>query len=78
MDDNEKIRRYYESLLNRTALAPPPEDLLLSAARVVPGRMPGVKNIIGLIVTVAYLLQFLLPMNWFSLGRFMFMVRLGF
>ncbi len=69
----------YESKLSQIAGSMPPSDLIKSAA-TVKGFRPLAKwgDLIGLIVTAAYLLQFLLPMNWFSLGRIMFIVRFGF
>lgn len=36
------------------------------------------ENIIGIGITVCYLLQLLLPAHWFSIGRFFSIFKIGF
>jgi hypothetical protein len=79
MKDEEIIREYYESEISKMP------DLVLSPVLLKQGiihsthpKKIGWEDLIGALVTLGYLTQLLIPANWFSLGRFLFMFRFGF
>lgn len=72
MNDNEKMRRYFEVKLEETPDQGPPAGRIRSIANNV-ALQPASRweTLFGLMVTFMYLSYLLNPMNWFSLGRFM-------
>ena len=79
MKHRKLIRQYYVSRIEAVSTADPPENLIRSAA--APTGMGGRfkwEDLLGLLVTAAYLSQLLLPSNWFSFSRFLFVFRFGF
>jgi hypothetical protein len=79
MKHRELIRRYYECRIEDIAPADPPENLIQSTA--APSRICGRftwEDILGLLITAGYLSHLLLPANWFSFNRFLFVFRFGF
>ena len=80
MNDNTKMRRYYASKLDETPASAPPETSIKSMAASSAGFHPVPKweTAFGLLVTICYLIHFLNPYNWFSLGRFFLALTNGF
>jgi hypothetical protein len=79
MDNEKLIREYYESQLKDISPIEPDFAALESEATTFQGhkRLRG-EDIFGLLVTAGYLVQFLIPENWFSFGRFLLTYRFGF
>lgn len=79
MNDNRKIQYYYEAKLKEAPDLPPPVERIKSIADSAV-RRPASKweTLFGLMVTLGYLLYFINPYNWFSLGRFVLAFTNGF
>lgn len=79
MKNEELIRQYYECRIEAAASAEPPENLIQATAAPtgIFGRVTW-EDLLGLLITAAYLSQLLLPINWFSFNRFLFVLRFGF
>jgi hypothetical protein len=79
MKDEEIIRQYYESeISNMHDLEPSPGLLKQRLAPAGHLKKIGWEDLVGVLVTLGYLTQLLIPSNWFSFGRFLFMFRFGF
>lgn len=79
MNDDAKMRRYYETRLLETPSPTFPLGRVKSIADAVI-RRPIAKweTVFGFIITICYLIHFLNPYNWFSLGRFFLVLMNGF
>jgi hypothetical protein len=73
------MRTYYQNKLDQIETIQPKFKLTESPGKhfrfVFPQRW---EDIFGIGVTVCYLLQFLLPGNWFSIGRCLSVFKIGF
>jgi hypothetical protein len=79
MKDEEIIRRYFETVVDKMPELEPSQRLFKQG--FIPSRHQkqiGWEDLVGALVTLGYLTQLLIPTNWFSLGRFLFMFRFGF
>jgi len=79
MKDEEIIREYYESEINNMPDIEPLPGLFKQSP--TPSRYQkkiGWEDLVGALVTLGYLTQLLIPLNWFSFGRFLCMFRFGF
>ena len=78
--DNEKIiREYYESKLRQVKPIEPESTFLESESTTFQNQKRfGSEDIFGFLVTAGYLIQFLIPEQWFSFGRFLLIFRFGF
>ena len=79
MNHRKLIRRYYETRVTSIPEVDPPDNLIRSAAAPAEKRrrFRG-EDLLGLLITIGYLSQLLLPTNWFSFNRLLFVFRLGF
>lgn len=69
------MKAYYASKLDGISDATPAFDLPEMAEKT--GAV-GWEDVLGALVTAGYLIQMLLPGNWFSFGRFFFIFNFGF
>jgi hypothetical protein len=79
MKDENFIREYYEAEISNIPDIEPMPGLFKQEA--VPSRHQkkiGWEDLVGALVTLGYLTPLLIPANWFSFGRFLFMFRFGF
>jgi len=79
MKDEKIIHEYYESeISNMPDIEPLPG--LFKQGSIPSGyrKTIGWEDLAGALVTLGYLIQLLIPANWFSFGRFLFMFRFGF
>lgn len=73
------MRQYYESRIDAVNTADPPDDLIQSAAAPTEiYRRFRWEDLFGLLITAGYLSQLLIPINWFSFSRLLFVFRFGF
>jgi hypothetical protein len=79
MKADEIIRRYYEAEIDKMPEVGP-STWLEKQIHAVSGhsRRLGWEDLLGAVVTLGYLTQLLIPANWFSFGRFLFIFRFGF
>jgi len=76
---NKPLYQYYEDRLKSLQTIDPP--FVRQQSQVQPkSKRPVVQweDIIGTIVTAAYIFQFFIPTTWFSWGRFLSIFKLGF
>ena len=79
MKNNKLIRKYYESRMEAITDSDPPDGLIQSVpAPSKKVRRFGWEDLLGLLITAGYLVQLLIPANWFSFNRLLFVFRLGF
>lgn len=79
MDNKNLIREYYESKLKKISSIEPDFTALKSEPKTFQGHKKfGVEDIFGFLVTAGYLVQFLIPEQWFSFGRFLLIYRFSF
>ncbi|MBN2030520.1 hypothetical protein JW824_09770 [bacterium] len=76
---NKWLRRYYKDQIESLQTLDPPLVGQRSHAQI-PSKKRVVQwdDILGIIVTAAYILQFLIPTTWFSWGRCLSIFTLGF
>ena len=79
MKHRKLVHQYYESRIEALPDADPPEKLIQSTAAPsgICGRFTW-EDILGLLITAGYLAQLLIPANWFSFNRLLFVFRFGF
>ncbi len=74
------IRDYYEADIDDKApeLTPPDEQIRSIAGAAVFRPVSRWETLVGLVITFGYLAYIINPLNWFSMGRFMFAMMNGF
>jgi hypothetical protein len=73
------MKRYYADKLREISDAPRPETRPTRADTRKNGPFSvSWEDALGFAVTASYLMQFLMPERWFSLGRFLSVFRIGF
>ncbi len=79
MKIKKQMRRYYEDQIESLHTLDPPRVPPQSHVQFSLKRwVVQWDDILGIIVTAAYILQFLIPTNWFSWGRCLSIFTLGF
>ena len=79
MDNEKLIREYYESKLNKiSSIEPDLTDMDSRSTTFLVHKRISSEDIFGFLVTAGYLIQFLIPEQWFSFGRFLLIFRFAF
>jgi hypothetical protein len=79
MDDEKLIREYYESKVKKIGSIEPDLNVLESEPTSFQDHKRfRIEDIFGFLVTAGYLIQFLIPEQWFSFGRFLLIYRFVF
>ena len=79
MDNEKLIREYYESRLKKISSVEPDLTVLDSKSMTFQDhKRIRSEDIFGFLVTAGYLIQFFIPEQWFSFGRFLLIFRFAF